>query len=412
MMSVFEAAWVIARRDFTATVYSRSFILFLVIPLIMFGAILMVSQVVDGRILSQPEVAVVADSNTVSALNGARARLVAGTSEFAFPKLTAVPPAENVAVQSRRLLADDEAGYSAVFSGTLDRPVLTGPTKVEENVALRMNLVVDDARRVAALEAAGRPTAPVAIERVVTEQAAGNLQMIRQDLARAVQGLIFGITVMLATLLLSNLAEEKTNKVIEVLAASVPLDSVFIGKLISMLGISFVGLALWGGILGLAYLFVQVVQDFVTLPAAGPAVGWPVFVLLVLIYYGVNYMLLGALFLGIGAQASNIREIQTISMPVTLLQAGVFFLALTVVGSSGGALAWFAYIFPFSSPLTMIALASESPTLWPHLLAIAWQAAWIVLIIRISSRLFRMTVLKSASGETFFSFLRRPRRQV
>lgn len=411
MMSVFGAAWVIARRDFIATVYSRSFILFLVIPLIMFGAIVLTSQMVDERTSSQPEVAIVADSATVAALGGARARLVAGTSEFTFPKLSAVQPAENVAVQARRLLADDAAGYSAVFSGTLDRPVLTGPTKVEESVALRMNLLLNDARRVAALEAAGRPTAPIAIERVVTEQAAGNLQMIRQDLARAVQGLIFGITVLLATLLLSNLAEEKTNKVIEVLAASVPLDSVFIGKLISMLGISFVGLALWGGILGLAYLFVQVVQDFVTLPAAGPAVGWPVFAPLVLIYYGFTYMLLGALFLGIGAQASNIREIQTISMPVTLLQVGVFFLALTVVGSNGGALVWFAYIFPFSSPLTMIALASESPALWPHLLAIVWQAAWIVLIIRISSRLFRMTVLKSASGESFFSFLRRARPQ-
>jgi len=409
MMSVFEAAWVIARRDFIATVYSRSFILFLTIPLIMFGAIVLTSQFVDDRTLSQPQVAVAADSATVSALAGARARLVGGTSEFTFPKLTAVAPAENVAVQARRLLADDAGSYSAVFSGTLDRPVLTGPTKIEENVALRMNLIIDDARRVAALGAAGRSTAPVAIQRVVTEQAAGNLQMIRQDLARAVQGLIFGVTVILATLLLSNLAEEKTNKVIEVLAASVPLDSVFLGKLISMLGISFVGLALWGGILGLAYLLLQIVQDFVTLPVAGPAVGWPTFVLLVLLYYGVNYMLLGALFLCIGGQASNIREIQTLTMPVTLLQAGVFFLALTAVGSSGGTLTWFAYIFPFSSPLAMIAFASESATVWPHLLALIWQGAWIVLTIRISSRLFRTTVLKSSSGESFFSFLHRAR---
>ena len=66
-------------------------------------------------------------------------------------------------------------------------------------------------------------------------------------------------------------------------------------------------------------------------------------------------MLLGALFLGIGGQASNIREIQTLSMPVTMLQVGVFFLAVTVVGSDGGALTWFAYLFPFSSPMAMIA---------------------------------------------------------
>ena len=35
-----------------------------------------------------------------------------------FPLLRRVDPAENVAVQAQRLLADEEAGYSAVFSGT------------------------------------------------------------------------------------------------------------------------------------------------------------------------------------------------------------------------------------------------------------------------------------------------------
>jgi len=411
MMSVFEAAWVIARRDFVATVYSRSFILFLTIPLLMFGAIVLTSTALEERTSgSGPQVAVVADAATVEALAGARARLVAGTSQRSFPVLKAVAPAENMAVQAGRLLADNDASYSAVFSGTLDRPVLTGPAKMEDFVGRRMDLIINDARRVAALQAAGRPTELPAIGRVVTAQAAGNLQEIRRDIARSVQGVIFGITVMLATLLLSNLAEEKTNKVIEVLAASVPLDSVFLGKLLAMLGISFVGLALWGGLLGTAYLFVQVVQDFVTLPRVGPAVGWPVFVMLVLIYYGANYMLSGALFLCIGGQASNIREIQTLTMPVTLLQAGVFLLALTVVGSSGGALTWFAYLFPFSSPMAMIAYASEYETLWPHLVALAWQALWVAIIIRLSSRMFRMTVLKSSSGGRFFSFLgRKPR---
>ena len=408
MMSVFEAAWVIARRDFVATVYSRTFIIFLVIPLLVFAAAVMVGNAVEERASAQgPQVAVVADSATVDALNDARARLVAATSERSFPVLRAVPPAENVAVQAGRLLADDETGYSAVFSGTLDRPVLTGPAKIEGFVGKRMGLIISDARRVAALQAAGRPAAYPGVARVITAQAAGNLQEVRRTIARTIQGVIFMITVMLATLLLSNLAEEKTNKVIEVLAASVPLDAVFLGKLIAMLGISFVGLALWGGLIALAYLFVQVVQDFVTLPQVGPAVGWPIFVPLVLIYYGANYMLSGALFLCIGGQASNIREIQTLTMPVTLLQAGVFFLAMTVVGSTGGALTWFAYVFPFSSPMAMIAYASEYSTLWPHLVAIAWQALWIALIIRLSARMFRRTVLKSSPGGSFFSMFRR-----
>jgi len=419
MMSVFEAAWVIARRDFVATVYSRSFILFLIIPLALFAVMIAASLWVDDAQAnaSQPKVAVVADSATSAALIAARRRLADaltpvserrdGRQSRSFPILETIAPAENVSVQAQRLLADEASGYSAVLSGPLDRITLTGPSRIDESLGQRLGLIVEDARRVAALEAVARAPDAAPVERVITAQAAGNLQMIRRGIARSVMGLIFGITVLLATLLLSNLAEEKTSKVIEILAASVPLDAVFLGKLIAMLGISFVGLALWGGMAGLAYFFIQAAQDFMTLPQAGPAVGWPVFVALVLLYYGANYMLSGALFIGIGGQASNIREIQTLAMPVQILQVGVFFLAVTVVGSTSGTLTWFAYIFPFSSPMAMIAMASESETLWPHLLALVWQAIWVVLIIRISSRLFRRTVLKSASSSGFFSFGRR-----
>ncbi|MGD9812614.1 MAG: ABC transporter permease, partial [Sphingobium sp.] len=362
----------------------------------------------------QPRVAVVADTATGQALMASRQRLAdaltpvdeqrKGRQNRSFPILQVVQPTENVAAQAQHLLADESAAYSAVLSGSLERPRLTGPSRVDQSLAQRLGLVIDDARRAAALEASGRPLAGEPVERIITAQAAGNLQSIRRGIAQTLMGIIFFITVLLATLLLSNLAEEKTSKVMEVLAASVPLDSVFLGKLIAMLGISFVGLALWGGFAGLAYLFVQVVQDFVSLPQAGPAVGWPALILLVLLYYGTNYMLLGALFLGIGGQASNIREIQTLTMPVTMLQAGVFLLAISVVGRAGGALYWFAIIFPFSSPMAMMAMAAESGALWPHLLALAWQALWVVLIIRVSSRLFRRTVLKSASAGGFFSF--------
>jgi len=419
MTGVFEAALVIARRDFTATVYSRSFVLFLVVPLLLFAVMISASLWIDDADAnaSQPRVAVVADTATGQALMAARQRLAdaltpaserrEGRQSRSYPILEVVPPAENVGAQAERLLADESGSYSAVLSGSLERLTLTGPARIDNSLASRLDLIIQDAQRVAALAAAGRTPAATQIERVITAQAAGNLQLIRRGIARSVMGLIFGVTVLLATLLLSNLAEEKTNKVIEILAAAVPLDSVFLGKLIAMLGISFVGLAVWGGMAGTAYLFLQAARDFVTLPTAGPAVGWALFILLTLIYYGANYMLLGALFLGIGGQASNIREIQTLSMPVTMLQVGVFFLAVTVVGQTGGALAWFAYGMPFSSPMAMIALAAESETLWPHALALLWQALWVFLIIRISSRLFRRTVLKSGSSGGFFNFARR-----
>ena len=412
MMSLFEASWVIARRDFIAQVFSRSFILFLIAPMLLIGFSLFVGSAAGNaeRNLNQPVVALVTDSATVAALEEARTRLAGGTSEYSFPRFRTVAPAENVSVQARALLADQEENYSAVLSGSLDRPVLTGPERIDDYTGKRVGLIVEEARRTAALEGSRATVRGEPVVRDVTANAAGNLQMLRRSMAQAGQGLIFAVTIMLATLLLSTLVEEKSNKVIEVLAAAVPLDAVFLGKLIAMLGVSLVGLGLWVGLLSVGYTFFQMLQDWMALPDVSPAVGWPVWILLLLLYYTANFMLLGALFLGIGGQASNIREIQTISMPVTLLQLMVLLLAMTTVGQDGGALVWTAYLLPFSSPMAMVAYGAQHEALWPHLLALAWQALWVVLIIRLSARLFRTTVLKSTSGGSFFSFLR-PRRK-
>ena len=108
-MNLWESAWVIARRDFVASVFSRFFILFLLAPLILFGFMIFFSITTDAqdRAASQPVVAVVTDSATSQALNQARARLVAGTSEQSFPILRFVDPAEDVPAQAQTLLAGD-----------------------------------------------------------------------------------------------------------------------------------------------------------------------------------------------------------------------------------------------------------------------------------------------------------------
>jgi ABC-2 type transport system permease protein len=55
----------------------------------------------------------------------------------------------------------------------------------------------------------------------------------------------------------------------------------------------------------------------------------------------------------------------------------------------------FAAAFPLSSPFVMLARAAEQPAIWPHLVAIAWQAVWVVVILWFGARLFRRSVLKS-----------------
>ena len=126
-----------------------------------------------------------------------------------------------------------------------------------------------------------------------------------------------------------------------------------------------------------------------------PAVGWPAFFTLGVIYFSMNYLLLGALFLSIGAQASTAREVQILSMPVTFAQVLIFGFAAIAIGAPNSPGALFAAAFPLSSPLVMLARAAEDGGLWPHALALAWQALWVGIILAVGAHLFRRRILQS-----------------
>jgi ABC-2 type transport system permease protein len=83
------------------------------------------------------------------------------------------------------------------------------------------------------------------------------------------------------------------------------------------------------------------------------------------------------------------------SMPVTMLQLLVFFFASYTVAQPGSTMELLAVAVPFSSPFAMLARAAQSSDLWPHLLALAWQALCVFAIIRIGSTVFRRSVMKS-----------------
>ena len=111
-----------------------------------------------------------------------------------------------------------------------------------------------------------------------------------------------------------------------------------------------------------------------------------------------SYLLIGAAYLILGAQASTQRELQMMSLPMTILQMGMVGLSTAAAASPDGTIALIAEMFPFSSPMAMAARAANQPDLWPHALAIAWQLLWVSVVITLGARWFRRGVLKSGAG--------------
>lgn len=406
MMGLIRSAYVIGRRDFTATVFSKTFGLFLAGPLLIIGISILFNQLGENmaRQDTRSTVAIIAGEAEYRAIEEAYDKVGTAFGADALPDLVRAEPDYVIEGQVRDLLASRDKRILAVLTGGIDRPKLTGALSETGSIRREMTIIIDEARQQRALAGAGAAPPPIEIGLVQVEESAGSIASMQAITARGGQLLLFMLSVLLAGMLLSNLVEEKTNKIIEVLAAAVPIDAIFLGKLFAMLAVSLVGIAVWAGaatigILGWA-------SGGLDLPE--PAVGWPLFVPLVLIYYSANYLLLGALFLGIGSQASSVREVQTLSMPVTIGQVLVFLFASMAVGPYNSVIGIAAAVFPLTSPLVMVARAAQTPELWPHLLALTWQALWVWLIIRLSASLFRTSVLKSGPALRLPGF--RPRK--
>lgn len=377
MSRLLRAAFVIARRDYVATVWSRTFLLFLIGPMlpVIFGGLF-------GAVTAQEDaprtraVRIAMAPPDIHALLAARAGIARRLGEGAIPRLSAEP---------------DGSGQ-AVLSGTLAHPVLAAPADAAADMADRLAMVVDMAQAVHAAGTRLPPPVTIAVHATTSEAADGK---DRVDLARGAQFVLFFLTMLLAGMTISNLVEEKSSKVIESLAAAVPVDAIFLGKLVGMLAVSLTGVAFWtlAGVLGSSLL----PPDFV--PPA-PAVGWPVFLGLGILYFATVYLLIGAVYLGIGAQAGSVREVQTVSMPLTMGQLLIFGLATATARAPASPLALIAAVIPWTSPFAMIGRAALLPALWPHMLALVWQIAALLLTIRVAARLFRRNVMKSGRASS------------
>ena len=390
----------IARRDFVATVFTPIFLLFLFAPVIMgsFGAIggLGAQSVAVGSKERARLVAIVpgALARPITEADR-RLRPIYREREEAPAELMLLRPTGDPLTQAKAAFASKDYDATGVLFGPIDRPhILHGPRS--DRTANYLELL---AAQTIAAERLGGALPRVQAVKIETSRQRSSAGGRHQSAFLAVFGIFF-LTLFLAGQVVGTMAEERNNKVIEVLAAAVPLEAVFGGKLLGMFGVAVLFVAFWATVVG------QIGSLMPPSMAAGlgdlaPAVGGPAFALLFCAYFVMAYLLLGSVFLGVGAQASTMREIQMLSLPITVLQVAMFAMSTAAASQPDSRLATFAEIFPLSSPFAMAGHAANSPDLWPHVAALAWQALWVGIFILIGARLFRRGVLQSGNAGLF-----------
>ena len=389
----------IARRDFVATVVTPVFLLFLFAPALMLGISALggmgAASMGSGAAEKERIVAIQpAATGRIMAAEDARLRKLFRRDERP-ATLTVVAPAGDPTAQARAILAEAGRDTDGVIFGPLDRPTLLLPP-LSRGTGNYLEVL---AQATLTAERLGAPVRVVAT-RIEQTRATASLGGQHRSGFLAVFGIFF-LTLFLAGQVVGTMAEERNNKVVEVLAAAVPLEAVFGGKLIGMFGVAILFVGFWATVVGqLTALLPPTAAGAVS--ELAPAIGWPAFAVLFGAYFSMAYLLLGSVFLGIGAQASTPREIQMLSLPITLVQVGMFVLASAAARAPDSTLARVAEIFPLSSPFAMAARAANAPGIWPHLLALGWQALWVAIFVTVGARLFRRGVLQSGSARPWW----------
>jgi ABC-2 type transport system permease protein len=387
----------VARRDFIATVFTPTFLIFLFAPILMmsFGLIggIGAASMSDTSLNKERIIALVSAEDGRALIAADRDLRPIFRRADAPPQLSIEAPSADPAAQARALFDLKSVEASAVLYGSLERPKIlygNGEARRANYLARLAEESLRDARAPGRMSVATKEPVQRA---VATASGHGQAAFV------TVFGIFF-LTLLLAGQAVGTMAEERSNKVIEVLAAAVPLESVFLGKLIGMFGVAVLFVAFWATILTNLGNFLpgNIARGLADI---GPAVGMPAFPLLFFAYFTMSYMLQGAVFLSVGAQASTPREIQLLSLPITIFQVAMFGWAQAAASHPDGWVARTAEIFPFSSPLAMGARAANLPEIWPHLIALGWQALWVGITIWIGARLFRRGVLQSGSPKLF-----------
>jgi len=226
------------------------------------------------------------------------------------------------------------------------------------------------------------------------EEAVSMADTVRQFAPMAFVYLMFISLMQNVQFLLNNTIEEKSNRIIEVLLASVTPGELMLGKL---LGIGLAGLTIIGVWLLSFYLYItlydstqtQAFSEIAEVIIGSELIPWFVF------YYFTGYALYSGLFLSLGSLCNTQKEAQALMTPMIMIQivpiAMMAFVVMDPNNTVVRAMSW----FPLFTPYLMMNRAAADPPMIDLVGTTVLLIVSIALMLWLSGKIFRLGVLRS-----------------
>ena len=440
-----QRIWLVANRDFTATVSSKGFL----IGLLVMPILIVLFVVVGPRILSSksphvvgqiavidptgtviPELRVALDREAIAARrakaaargNGAPQGGQGPAGPDSIPDLTVIERASADSAQADKpwLIQPNNAeerhlaliairpdaverGAGTEEFGSYDLYVSTRLDEATENViqeGLSQALVSSRLKKGGLDQGAIEATMRVVHPNSVVVAAAGE-QPSRRGFARLLPflcGVLLFVGVITGgQILMTSTVEEKSNRVVEVLLAAVSPVELMWGKLIGQLGVGLLVLGLYLA-LGFLALFEYSMSGLLD----------PMLVAYLIVFYLMAYMVYGALMLSIGAAVNQMADAQSLMGPVMVLLVAPYAL-VPMIGQAPNSVfsVVLSFIPPVNSFVILARLASGTPPpLWQVLGAMLAGAAGGCAAVWFAAKVFKIGLLMHGKPPNFATLVR------
>ena len=259
---------------------------------------------------------------------------------------------------------------------------------------------------------------------------------VQFTLGIALAMLVYMFIIFFGGQVMQGVAEEKTNRIIEVIVSSVKPFQLMMGKIIGVSLVALTQFVLWIVLTGALYLgfsafmglsnpemlssgtvmaqqisnenvmnnesvqsILQIVHsiDFGTIIAT------------FLIFFILGYLLYATLYAAIGSLVDNNTDAQQFTLPVTVPLIVAIISSFYIVNNPDSSLSVWLSMIPFTSPISMMVRIPFGVPIWQIILSIVLLAGTFVLMTWIAAKIYRTGILmygKKLSYKEIFKWLK------
>lgn len=415
--------WIIIQREFMTRVKKKSFILLTILMPFIFAALIMVPLMLATIEGDEQKTVMVVDKT------GRYVGSLKSTANYAF-----VPTADN-----KDEFYTEDSEVEAVVQITADLAknpkavTIYSPREVKAELLSYVETCLGEQVRREKLSAYNIPELETIIADIQTDfhvatvkrNAEGDETSSNTYIAMTA-GFIFTFLIYMFVMsyggmVMQSVMEEKTNRIVELMVSSVKPFQLMMGKIIGVALVGFVQLAIWGVMLSIILLVCGSVFGLSTAPAVPTVAGadaqmaamaqqagggeaaeimsalmglpYAELGIMFVLYFVGGYLLYASFFAAVGASINAQEDSSQFIMPVVLIMVFGLYAAMYSVENTNGPLAFWASIFPLTSPIVMMVRIPFGVPWWEEVLSLGLLFATSMAFVWISARIYRVGIL-------------------